>query len=271
MGFDHEFLLDAVLSATAFHMYARLPMDMQLLDAGYRYHGRAITGHREALATINHSTADALCVASIFIMLMTSKITRQRPAHEPYSPPIQWFRVMNGMGCLIRHSKSFLGDDGIRVLMERTHTIPESYRELSELPLLPDLGDFLSFDNFAFDDNLDQGSKMSRKQFGDAVSRIFSSAIAGASQDLVRYQLLGLAATNNEQFLRLIEQEDALTVIILSHYFTLLRWTGGNWWLQSDLETELCRLASSVPQQHRWAVALQSHGSKENENSILRG
>jgi len=269
MGFKHEILLDALLGATAFHMSARLPNDKQLAEAGFSYYGRAVTKHREALSTIDRSTADPLCVASIFIMLMTFNISRQRSAHAPYAPPFRWFRIINGMGCLIRHSASFLESDGIHLLMQKEHISLERNRDLSDLPQLPDLGDLLSLDNAAFDNNLDQDTKTSRQDFGNTVSRIFSSAVAGASRHSVRYQLLGLAATNNEQFLRLVEQKDILTIIVLSHYFALLKWTGGNWWLQSELDTELFYLFSSIPQQHQWAVATQSYATGETESLIL--
>lgn len=255
LAFEHEFLLDAVLSAAAFHLSAYLPNDDRLADAAHTYYVRAITQHREALSTINHTTADPLCVASVFIMLITFKAYCKISAHTPYSPPSQWFRIIHGMGVLIRHSDPFLTSDGIRLLMNKAHTPSGTARSFCELPKLPDLSELLSMDKIASDSDLSQEAKHSRSNFGNNVHHIFSFAVAGASRHSVRYQLLALASTNDEHFLRLIEQEDMLTIIILSHYFALLDWTGGNWWLQSDLDTELLRLFSSIPRSLQWAVA----------------
>lgn len=268
LSFEHEHLLDAILSATAFHLSDQLPNDIHLEDAGYRYYSRAVTKHRKAIHAIDHSTADSLCAASIFIMLTTFKISRQKAPHKPYSAPSQWFRIISGMGHLIRHVQPYLMSDGILLLMQKIHTPHEQDRTIYELPQLPDLNNLLLCGDAAFDANIDEDLKLSRQNFASIVGCIFSSVISGASKHSIRYQLLGFAATTDEHFLRLLELRDTLTTIILSHYFALLDWTGSNWWLQSELEKELSRLYASIPQQYQWAVASQSRNADRFGSSI---
>jgi hypothetical protein len=68
MGFTHEFLLDAILSSSAFHLSTLLSDDQSLADVGHKLYGRAVTKHREALSSLDQSTADPLCLTSVFIM-----------------------------------------------------------------------------------------------------------------------------------------------------------------------------------------------------------
>jgi hypothetical protein len=127
-------------------------------------------------------------------------------------------------------------------------------RELPELLHLQDLSSLLSPSDRFCNDTLDADAKAVRQTFLNDLSQILSVASAGASKHQVRRSLLGLAATSEERFLRLMEQEDTLSIIILYHYFVLLKWTGGNWWLQNSLVSELNRLLLSIPSEYQWAV-----------------
>lgn len=266
MSFNNEPLLDAVLSATALHMSAQLPDDEQLSKTRHTYYGRAVTKHREALSTIDRSTADPLCIASVFIMLTTFNLSRQTSVSAPCSPPFRWFRIIHGMGCLMRHAEPFFESDGVRILVQESYAPLERNRYAEELPHLPDLDNLLLLDNDALDHDLDDCYKKSRHNFWRRVISILSIAIGGASKHSIRHELLRIAAETDEHFLRLVEEEDTITIIVLSHYFALLKWTGENWWLQSEFNTELLRLFSSIPQDFQWALAMQASTIGESEN-----
>lgn len=254
MAFEQEFLLDAVLCATAFHLSAQQPNDQQLSEAGYRYYGQAVNRQRQALSMVDQSTAEPLCVASIFIMVTTYKVCCQNFVHTLHSTLVQWFRMCKGMRAVIRCSKPFLGNDGVRLLMQKTHSPADSSHTVNYLPHIPDLRDLLSLNNSDPYSNLTEDGTESRRAFGSTVYQIYLSAGAGVSKHLIRYELLGLAATVEESFLKVIEQEDELAIIILSHYFALLQCTGGQWWMQSELRTVFSQLLASIRGPRRWTL-----------------
>lgn len=255
MAFENECLLDAVLGATALHMSVRLPTDTKLAEVALRYQSSAISKLRHALSTVTAETAEPLIAAAIFTMLTTLTMSNITLTGEHYTPPARWFRIIYGMGCLIRHSQPLLRDNGIRLLQNKEYVLPTKGLLLSELPDLPDLGELLSRGDLTSDIQLDQDTKTSRLNFWNAVNQCLSSAVAGASRHLVRYRLLAIAATNDEHFMRLVEDQDLFAMIILSHYFALLEWCGGNWFLQHALKSQLLNLRAIVPPEYQWAMA----------------
>lgn len=255
MAFENECLLDAFLGATALHMSAHLPSDTQLPEVALRYQGSAISKLRYSLSNVTAQNADALCAAAIFTMLTTLTMSDLTPKGERHAPLARWFRITRGMGCLMHHAKPLLRDDGIRLLQDKEHVLPTKGHLPKELPHLPDLADFLSRPDLASDIHLDQNTKTSRLTFWNAVIQCFSSAVVGASRDLIRHRLLGLTATTEEHFLRLVDDQDLYTMIILSHFFALLEWCGGNWFLQYALSSQLSDLRVIVPQEYQWAMA----------------
>jgi Fungal specific transcription factor domain len=257
MGFDHEFLLDAILSSSAFHMSTLLSNDLKLVDIGHKYYGQAVAKHREALSSIDQSTADPLCLTSVMIMFQTFKIACQQAVQEPSFLPVEWFRILNGMRSLIKLSTTFMTSDGINILLQRMDYSSVEERELPDLIQLEDLSSLLSHTDKLCNEALDADANAGRQTFLNNLSQILAIASAGGSKVRVRHGLLGLAATSEERFLRLMEQEDVFSIIILYHYFVLLKWTGGHWWLQSSLVSGLNRLLSSIPSEYQWAVGSQ--------------
>jgi hypothetical protein len=258
MGFSHEFLLDAILSSSAFHLSTLPANDAKLAGVGHKFYGQAVAKHREALSSLDPTTADPLCLASVFIMWQTFKISCQQAPEERSLPPVDWFRIVHGMRDLVRLSSTLRTSNGIQLLLQQLDVEPQvEVRELPELLQLQDLSSVLSLSDRYCNDAADPDVKAGRQHFLDELSQIIAGACAGASKNRIRHRLLGLAATSEERFLRLMEQEDTFSVIILYHYFVLLKWTGGNWWLQSSLVSELNRLLLSIPSEYQWAVDIK--------------
>jgi hypothetical protein len=228
-------------SAPRIHLSILLPNDGQLAATGHQYFSRAVAKHREALAIIDRFIADPLCLSSVVIMFLTFKIACQRAAQERHSAPIEWFRIMNGMGRLIRLSSSLREGGGMQLLLQQENTSATETTTAEEVLPVQDLNALLLHTEGLDNDVLDAESKARRQSFWDCLSQLLSVVVAGALKYRLQRRLLGLAATREERFLRLVELEDTLTMILLAHYFALFKWTGGNWWLQSSLDMELDR------------------------------
>jgi hypothetical protein len=255
MGFSHEFLQDAILSSSAFHMATLLPDDKTLAATGHKYYGQAVAKHCEALTNLDRSTADPLCLTSVLLMFQTLKIFCDQPADERSFPPVVWFRILHGMTDLVRLSSSMLADGSINLLlraMENTSEVDNRMQE--ELIQLQGLGAYLSLTDELCTKSLDGDAEYSRRSFKSQVGQIISAAVAGSSKLQVRRLLLTLAATSDKEFLLLTEQEDPVSLILLFHYFSLLKWVGGHWWLQSSLDKGLGHLLSLIPADYHWAV-----------------
>ncbi|MCJ1326211.1 hypothetical protein MMC10_002875 [Thelotrema lepadinum] len=252
MGFSHEFLLDAVLSSSAFHLSTLLSNDKKLEAIGHNYFGQALVKHREALSSIDPSTADPLCLVSVLIMFQTLKISGLGSAQERYFPPVEWFRIINGTGRLIKQSSSLVTGGGIKLLLRMQDLPVAGDRTPNDLPLVQNLSTLLLHTNKLCSDVTDATIRDGLQSFWNSIDLILKVALAGETKHRVRCHLLTLAATSEEKFLQLMEEKDPISLILLSHYFTLLKWAGGNWWLQSSLDSELSRLLSSIPNRYQW-------------------
>jgi hypothetical protein len=257
MGFDHEFLQDAILSSSAFHLSALLPDEMNLVATGYKYYGDAVAKHREALSNIDHSTAEPLCFASVLIMFQTLKISCKQQEPERDISSVQWFRILGGMGRLIRLSLPLLAGGGLRLLLNMEDPPVADEPVSPELRQLEPLSILLLVAQALGNDGSDADADAARRGFWYNLSQAFSMAAAGNSKHRVRRRLLTVAATIEEGFLQLMEREDSVSLILLFYYFSLLKWVGGHWWLQSSLDIELGHLLSLIPTEYHWAVGHQ--------------
>jgi hypothetical protein len=122
LALRYENLLYTLLANAANHLFRSEPQNMELLAARRSYLVAAVREQRkmvdkitstEAADSFNVEWADALCLASLMLVVHSWAALQDRPL-EPYSPPLEWLQMGRGAGVLIWMSVDAMMKSGKR-------------------------------------------------------------------------------------------------------------------------------------------------------------
>lgn len=258
LALKHEFLMDALLSAAALHMSKLNPEKAEFADAHRKYFESAVIYQRQAVNIINPDNADAICLAALLISFQALVMP---PESRTYSPPSGWLDLATGNAMLFRSAWSWLKEskrilaivDAEPNLQKFNEKCWEEYPDIfpphieSISPML------LEFQDSSEDLNPERTSvyKWTLGYVGLTLQLIESDE----DPSKVRRVLSAFGAMVPGIFKILVKKRQPRALVILAHYFSIMKAVDDVWWLRGVAEREVFGIQSLLPERWQWAMA----------------
>lgn len=237
LAMKHDNLLYALLTVSASHLLLTEPNDMKLLSARQNYLVLAMREQRKMIERLSAETADAVCFASLLLLINSFGMLRERPI-EPYLPPLEYLHIGRGAGTVIWMS---VHEASKAVDFEKSslYVIAKSYPKFGE-----DQSYFSPLMRKDFDGVLTQALP-SREVWDDVTREAYEKTLSyvGSIQNAIRVgepmyavcrRIQAFPLLMPSKFIAFLEEQRPRALIVLAHFFAVVAQVHGVWWLRED-------------------------------------
>ncbi|KAJ9380787.1 transcriptional regulator family: Fungal Specific TF [Paecilomyces variotii] len=250
LAFQHRALLDSIYSIAALQLSLTQPGNRELMAAHGQYMDQAIQKHREDIAQINNQMADAVWFTSSLLRVAAFASLQERPI-EPYTPPMQWFRIavrathiFEVVYELVRHDPS---SEALKVMKEGYFTLNQHlmFRDESknEYSHLLDRSDNARYRDEPWDEDIQRTYESVVKYLGGLSSAIKSKRPAAE----IGLQCIAFGSRIPERFIELVEDRQPRALVILAHLFSSMTGFEHIWYIGKLGQRELRGLRTVIP------------------------
>ncbi|KAK3694156.1 hypothetical protein B0T22DRAFT_62880 [Podospora appendiculata] len=240
LALENDNLLYCILANASSNLLRREPGNQQLFAARQSYLIAAIREQRKMVNNLNIDNADAVCLASLLLLVNSWAALQDRPL-EPYSAPLEWLMMGRGAGALIWMSIEAVEKCGSeeRKAASNLSVIRNSY---------PRFGDDESYFDASMRANFtgvltqklpsgDTWDDETRDAYEKALSYVGSIQRAIDHGEPVyavirRVQVFALLVPR--RFVDFLEEKRPRSLVILAHFFTTVAQLPNVWWIGAD-------------------------------------
>ena len=283
MAFSNSFLLNAIFAVTALFLCfpdnsgasheeqngsnpSSIPLAFKDIDFAHAhrvYLDMAIREHRNALARLSTSTADAIVLTSI--MLSVIAVSRNPdPDQSVYKPPVQWLSISSAIKDVFQAAMAIPLTEN-NTLTKSLVTPPEegdypepnfsNTREFYSPAYLTPFRHILDFDD---PDDLDPASPDVSAAYADSlalVGSIYAAIERGDPQRQLSRRMISFAPLAPRTLVALVAEGRPRALVIIAHFFALTKRLDHHyWWLRGAAEREVYGIRSLVPKTWAWAL-----------------
>ena len=224
-----------------------------------KYFESAVVGQRHAITNLNADNAEALCITAGYISFQALCM---RPEAQSYAPPSLWLDLSTGIislfaaawNCTHENSRilgfvhaepqvTYLGQHNFDKYPD---DIFPSHIE-SMFPRLLDFEDPLETD-------LAEHTSVYKWALG-FIGMLYQKVEAGEESSRLRRLLTAFGAVAPPSFKKLVRACQSRALVILAHYFAVMKAGDEVWWLRGVPEREVLGIQSQLPERWQWAMA----------------
>jgi hypothetical protein len=240
MGCD--FLMQAILSFAALHLHIYKPHDANMRLLSHHYFGTALRMLMLQLSKIGPHDADMTFAASVMIQFQVFMSWKDPCGHEVdcYKPPVQWLEMCQGVGSVLKAAFSHVRDSFMKPLLEAgPNTIRGAVGPLPATPGSPEeyAEPFQRFGSFLRHDMTNDKAVL--KHAYDLIHELYIAQAQGESRMATRRRLLTFPNALGPSFVELLRDSDPRAMIVLCHYFGVMKMAAGIWWFHGRPEYEI--------------------------------
>ncbi|KAH8907624.1 hypothetical protein BR93DRAFT_878618 [Coniochaeta sp. PMI_546] len=241
LALTHDNLLYALLTVSASNLLLSEPDDKELFNARQRYLILAMREQRKMVERLSVDTADAVCFASLLLLLNSFSMLRERSL-EPYLPPLEWIHIGRGAGTVIWLSVEAAVKSG-DFENSSMYVIAKSYPNFGE-----DQSYFSPLMRAGFEGVLTQ-SLPSGDVWDDATKEAYEKTLSyvGSVQNAIRIgeptyaicrRIQAFPLLMPAKFINFVEEQRPRALVVLAHFFAAVAQVHGVWWLREDEDGE---------------------------------
>lgn len=244
MSLQHDNILYAIFTSSATHLLRTNPGDMDLFAARQSYLISALQEQRKEVANLTVDNADAVCFASLIILIASFAMLKERSL-EPYEPPMEWLQLGRGAGTVIWRSVQAVeqADDETA---SRSHllVVSSSYPRFGhdQSYFSPEMRqDFkgvltqrLTSGDDDWDDDTEGGTRDAYEKALSYVGSIQRAIHNGEPTYAVARRIQVFALLVPPRFLDLVGMQRPRALVILAHFWATVAQVHGIWWLGDD-------------------------------------
>ncbi len=259
LALTSDALMHALLAFTASHLKHSDPSDTEAASAHEQYLSMTIREHNEDVANFTRSNIDAACMTATFIRLIACSKEQVRP-RRPYSPPMQWLKMVRS-ACqvysvalgLVREDHSSLAFRFIDRFQDAIN--PEILQTQANFPprlthLLHRTDAHLLVEPWSV--RIEHAYASTLNIIGHILDDLITQR--EAKPDDTCRRLILFPHFLNQYFVDLVDAQQPRALVILGHYFALLKRCSHLWWIGNSGEKELEGLTSVLPEDWRYSL-----------------
>lgn len=254
LAFEHQFLLNAVISIAALHITKIQPDRQDMEDIHRTYYNAAISQHRHAVRELSPHNAEAVLISTILIALPAFILLQNRDA-ICYSPPLQLFYILAGNVPIFQLGLPLLSPSSkVKCLLSAKPNIPEFWSEASLEVYLKPFDQLVSWraPGEVIDCESQNAYETALKFVGCALNLI-ERGQTDASQ--MRRILYAFPTLVNPVFVERLKDGEPRALVVLAYFFCLTKAVDNVWWMRGIAEREVFGIQSRMPEQWQWAMS----------------
>ena len=258
LALKHQCLMNGLLAVAALHLYKLDPEKIAFRELNRKYFNAAVADQRQAVAILNPDNADALCISASFIAVQALAIP-QETSH--YSPPSSWIDLVTGHTALFTSAWTWINESNrIMALVNAEPNIQrwrdkcwQQYPAAFPANLDTVFDAILEFQDpsESLDAERISAYKWCKAYIGHTVQWIESEE----DPSKIRRVLSAYGATSPPIYKSAIRERQPRALVILAHYFAIIKAVDRVWWLRGIPEREVFGIQSILPERWHWAMA----------------
>lgn len=257
LAFTNDALLYSLFSFSALHIARAEPQNAEAMETYSKYLDLTLQVHLQDIMKLSKTNADAVAMTSNILRMAEFAMLPERPL-EPYTPPVQWLKLVRSTGRGMREVWSLImGDDYsvFRILVRRNPIMVDT-AELANFGTLFAESHRAGLNHLLRRTELDEQDEPWDAEIEEAYATTLSyvgatqTAVAArdAPADTCRRLLLFPVLTAN-RFHVLVEEQRPRALVILAYYFAVLAMFRDTWWIGDAGRREILAIQSVLPNQ----------------------
>lgn len=239
LALQNNNILYILLANSALNLLRREGGNPELATARQSYLISAIHEQRKAVDNLSSANADAVCIASI-LLLVHSWAELQDRSLEPYRPPLEWIQMGRGAGTLILMSVAALKngteeEKANSCMMTVTGAYPRFADDTDQSYFDPSLREM-------FKGVLTQKLPNSRDVWDDETRDTYEKALSyvGSIQAAIDHgepvyaiyrRVQSFALLVPRKFIDFLEEQRPRALVIVAHFFATVSQLPTAWWI----------------------------------------
>lgn len=274
LGFQYPFLLNTIFALAALHKTqpqpqavedlvpaeAKPPEQTQTLSAAevteyaraHRiYLNMAIRQQREALRDLNSKNADAVCLNSVLLSIISLKLLPEGSIKH-YEPPLQWLQMAHAISTVIQASQPFLPPNcAMRRIMAHNDPDFNDKRMIFDFEHIPPFRAILEFPENRFPDPEEA------LNYNLAIS--YMAAIYRGIQNndphrQIARRIMSTGPMLPKLFVELVEQRRPKALVVLAYIMCMIKYVDDYWFFRGTAEHEVYGIRTILPSEWQWAM-----------------
>ena len=258
LALKHVSLMNSLLATAALHIYKLDPEKIEFRDIHRRYFNAAVVDQRQAVSRINADNADALCIAAAFISFQALSM---RHESQDYSPPSVWIDLATGHQSLFQSAWTWIIESNQILAIVNAEPNLQDFKEKcwKEYPdNFPDHLEMIFSGLLDFQDaseDLDPDRISAYKWSMGYVGHTLNWIEAKEDPSKIRRLFAAFGAMAPPTFKTLVRERQSRALVILAHFFAIMKAVDDVWWLRGVSEREVFGIQGLLPERWQWAMA----------------
>ncbi|KAI9739326.1 MAG: hypothetical protein M1834_007539 [Cirrosporium novae-zelandiae] len=280
MAFQHSNILYTLFTTAVLNLLRTDANNAELIAARQYYLDLALREHRKAVSQLSSKNADAVCLASIMILIDAVAALHVRVI-EPYSPPTEWLQMGRGAGSVFKAALNIAkADETAKVMI--ILKAPPVFDESSIVYTEEDRREFLGLLNpdiptstgssctpsSSSSSSPPSSSSFSSSSPSSPPSEIWDTETRTTYEKTLSYigsihhaillnnepvfaihrRLMGFALLVPNQFIEFVEQRRPRALVVLAHYFAVAARTTPIWYFGDTIGREILGIWGILPE-----------------------
>ena len=236
LALTSDALMHALLAFTAAHLKHLNPSNKEASSAHAQYLSLSLREHNDDVTNVNRSNIDAACMTATFIRLIACSAQQTRP-RSPFSPPMQWLNIVRSACQVYRVALGLIWGDYSSIafrFIDRFHDAinPEILQAQGTVPqrlahLLHRTDSHVVIEPWSV--RIEQAYTSTLNVVGHILDDLITQR--EVQPDDTCRRLILFPHFLDQYFVDLVEAQQPRALVILGHYFALLKRCRHLWWI----------------------------------------
>jgi len=269
LALEYDNVMYIVLANAAKNLLFRDPSDAELATACQSYLISAVHEQREMVNKLTTANADAVCLASLLLLVHSWAALQDRPL-EPYSPPLEWIQMGRGAGALIWMSVEALkrcteAEKSKSCLVLMSNAYPRFSEDVTQSYFDPGLRvmfkGVLTQKLPGSGDTWDDETREAYEKTLSYVGSIQSAVDHGEPVYAIYRRVQSFALLVPPKFIDFVGEQRPRALVIIAHFFATVAQLPPVWWIgegeggrDSTVQREIRAIRKVLPSE--WASQL---------------
>lgn len=290
LGFEFDFLLNALLALAALHIWKNLPLSGYFNSAEperdysslksrlikdpkpllgefdpervHRFYlNLAVSQQRDATANLCAENSNALILASVMLSYQAIGMLPEADHHRNgvYAPPTQWLRMTNAISSLSKASMRFIptgAENAAHVLASTSAGTEPNFRDNSIMfnrENSKPFADLLNWDRYP-EPALDADTVTVYEDALSLIGGIYRGLVEQETPRIIFRRLASMGALAPTRWIVFIEERRPRALAVLALFCALTKSVDHHWVFNGFAEREVRGIQSILPAEWQWAM-----------------